>query len=148
MQGVSHAFAANVIPLARIQPAARTLMKLLPAPTTSGTANNFTFNPVGRNQSDQYDIRVDWNLFTADRLFVKYGYARSAGKSAGSLPVAPNPAIETGPFINGTSQDSLASNWTAIVNYVKVLGPTMVNELTVGALRTYLDIYLSAASCR
>jgi len=136
-------FAGNVIPLTRIQPAARTLMKLLPAPTTSGTANNFTFNPVGRNRSDQYDVRLDWNLFTADRLFFKYGYARSAGKSAGSLPVAPNPSIETGPFINGTSQDSLASNWTVILNYVKVLGPTMVNELTAGALRTHLDIYLS-----
>jgi hypothetical protein len=57
--------------------------------------------------------------------------------------VAPNPSVEVGPFINGTAQDSLASNWTAIVNYVRVIGPTMVNEVSAGALRTHLDF-----SCR
>jgi len=141
--GLRVPFAGNQIPLNRVQPVSRALMKLLPAPTTSGVTNNFTWSGVNKNRSDQYDLRLDWNLFTADRLFFKYGYARSKGDSVGALPVAPNPAINVGPYINGTAQDSLASNWTAIVDYVKVISPTTVNEITVGALRTHLDIFLS-----
>jgi len=136
-------FAGNQIPLNRIQKVSRDLMHLLPAPTSPGATNNFTFVPVASNRTDQFDARVDYNLHQADRLFFKYGYLWSKGASTGTLPVAANAAVKTGPFIAGTGQDSLAKNWMAIVDYVKVISPTAVNEFSAGALRTHLDIYLT-----
>jgi len=141
--GLRGVFPGNQIPLSRIQNVSRALMHLLPAPTSPGTTNNFTFVPVATNRSDQFDARVDYNLFKADRLFFKYGYLFSKGTSTGALPVAANPSVNVGPFINGTGQDSLAKNWMAIFDYVKVISPTIVNETSVGALRTHLDIYLT-----
>jgi hypothetical protein len=136
-------FAGNLIPINRIQSVSRTMMHLLPTPTTTGTTNNFTFVPVSMNRTDQYDVRLDYNLFKADRLFFKYGYLWSKGGSTGTLPPRANASVNVGPYLAGTAQDSLATNWTVIVDYVKVLSPTMVNEITAGALRTHLDIYLT-----
>ena len=65
-------FAANRIPLTRIDPVAIKLMDLLPQPTSPGATRNVLFNPAGEQRSDQFDVRVDQNVSSPDRLFFKF----------------------------------------------------------------------------
>ena len=84
--GLRTPFGGNQIPAGRLDPAAVKLFQLLPMPTTSGNANNFTFNPPSSKRTDQGDIRIDQNLFSADRLFVKFEYENTTGTGNGTLP--------------------------------------------------------------
>jgi hypothetical protein len=134
-------FAGNQIPLGMLDPAAVKTMTLLPVPTNLAKSNNFTFNPIGRQRDDQYDIRVDQNMGKTDRMFFKYSYDNTTGTGAGTLPVGPNPnKIDIGQYLTGGGP-SYQRNWSATANYTKVISPSVVNEGHLGVVRNWLSIY-------
>ncbi len=140
--GVRLPFAGNQIPSGRLDPAAGKLFQLLPAPTNSAASNNFAFSPPSSKRVDQFDIRLDQNLFAADRLFFKLDYENTTGIGNGTLPAASNPIVPVGPYVAlgaGFAGNSQMNNWALTTNYVKVLGPSMVNEFRAGVMRTHLD---------
>jgi hypothetical protein len=83
-------FGSNVIPPNRINPTAKALLNLWPAPNTggiftqSGTINNFnTVARTGGNQ-DQVVARIDQDITMRQRLFVRYSHW-----SVKDLPIDP-----------------------------------------------------------
>ena len=131
-------FAGNKISAQYLDPLAGKLQSLVPLPNAPGTTRNYIFNPANREQDDQFDIRVDQNLSGSDRLFFKYSRLNTYGVNAGSLPSAPNPIIPVGPYLSGGLITDLG-NWSATLNYVKVLGASTVNEVRLGVLRPRYD---------
>jgi len=67
-------FTGNQIPLNRIDPAAAKLMALFPAPTSAGSANNYTVSPVQNIKTNRFDFRHDLQLSDKDNLFARYSY--------------------------------------------------------------------------
>ncbi len=144
--GLRTPFPGNQIPTSRLDPAAVKLFQVLPTPTTSASANNFTFSPPSSKRVDQGDIRLDQNLFSADRFFFKYEYENTTGVGNGTLPPINNPSIPVGPYLAlgpGFAGSSQMNNWALTTNYVKILSPTMVDEFRAGAMRTHLDNLLT-----
>ena len=133
----------NIIPSTELDPVAAKLMTLLPIPTSDSATRNFIFNPVSRANDDQFDIRIDQNVGSADRLFFKYSYMGHDGVSAGNLPPGPNAIIPVGEFVTGGSEQDLG-NWSATLNFTKVIGTNIVNETRFGVVRPrYDDTYSS-----
>jgi Carboxypeptidase regulatory-like domain len=134
-------FAGNIIPAQMLDPAAVKIMELMPTPSSAANTNNYTFDPEGTQQDNQFDVRGDQNLGAGDRVFVKYSYDRTTGLAAGTLPVGQNPdKIDIGEYLTGGGP-SYQRNWSITAGYTKLLGPTMVNEANVGVLRNWLEIY-------
>jgi hypothetical protein len=67
-------FSGNQIPLNRFDPAAAQLLALFPAPTSAGTANNYTVSPVQNVKTNRFDFRHDLQLSDKDNLFARYSY--------------------------------------------------------------------------
>ncbi len=62
-------FPNNTIPASRIDPVARTLIDLYPAPQTAGIANNFLYNAPRVQDMKRWDVRIDANAGTKDNVF-------------------------------------------------------------------------------
>ena len=78
-------FPGNVIPADRIDTVARNILtQLYPEPNTSGTRqasgqtiNNYLINPIKERQDNQFDVKVDHNLSTANRFFARYSFQKT-----------------------------------------------------------------------
>lgn len=132
-------FPGNLIPASRLDPAARKLFGLLPAPTSPAATRNFVYNPVLSQRTDQFDGRVDQNLGSSDRFFAKYSFDDTSLIQPGLLPSPSSPGVPIGPYLSadGTSTATTVPlrNQSLTLNYVKVVGPSLVNEARVGVVR-------------
>ncbi len=87
-------FTGNIIPPERIDLVARNILaQLYPEPNTTGTRqangqiiNNYLLNPVKHRNDNQGDFKVDQNLSTANRFFVRYSYQKVHRLQPASLP--------------------------------------------------------------
>jgi hypothetical protein len=133
-------FPGNQIPQSMLDPAAVKLTQLLPTPTSAASSNNYVFNPALAQRTDQFDIRIDHNLGSSDRIFFRYGYDNSNQVVPGIIP-APSSA-NIGPYLstgsNGTTTPLV--NQSATLGYTKVLGPRTVLEAHVGVVRWNANI--------
>jgi hypothetical protein len=121
------------------------MFQLLPAPNQPGTVNNYIWTPPGSQTVNQFDVRVDENLGTSDRLFVKFSDDLSTGSGPGTLPPAANPIVPVAQYIalgGGFAGTSTMRDWSLTTNYVKIFGANLVNELRAGAVREYLNNFL------
>ncbi len=84
-------FAGNKVPLGRIDPVAAAVIALYPLPNTVGNAttnqNNYIFSGKSITNGDKYDIRVDSNLDSKTRMFVRYSRQQDTRLGVGSLPL-------------------------------------------------------------
>src|ERR1700760_2251716 len=127
-----NAFPGNQIPQSMLDPAAVRLIQLLPTPTSGASSNNYVFNPALTQRTDQFDVRIDQNLGSSDRVFFRYGYDNSNQVVPGIIPAPASANI--GPYLstgaNGTTTPLV--NQSATLGYTKVLGPTTVLEAHAG----------------
>src|SRR5689334_14555271 len=87
-------FPGNIIPADRIDSVARNILnQLYPEPNTTGTRqsngqtiNNYLLNPIKHRNDNQGDVKVDQNLSTANRFFVRYSYQKVHRLQPASLP--------------------------------------------------------------
>lgn len=137
-------FAGNVIPVSMLSPQAVTLAGMLPAATNAGTANNFTYVPSQTSRMDQTDFRVDENVGSKDRLFAKYSYDRALLFVPGRLPAPASSPIPIGPFMDSSGNTEISAgpmqNQSATVDYVRMIGPTTVNDVQAGVVRWKLTV--------
>jgi hypothetical protein len=138
--GLRAPFPGNLIPASRLDPAVRKITNLIPLPTSTAATRNFIFSPTLAQRTDQFDARLDQNVGTSDRFFFKYSYDNTSLVIPGSLPVGTNTlGIPISPFLTADGADSgtdtTLKNWSATINYVKVVSPTVVNETRIGAVR-------------
>ncbi len=137
---VRNPFPNNQIPASLLDPAAVKLFQLLPNPTSSRAVNNFIFNPALTQQTDQFDIRVDQNVRSSDRLFFRYGYDNSNQVVPGVIPAPAGAGI--GPYLSTASNGITTPllNQSATLGYTKVIGPNTVSETHFGVVRWNANI--------
>ena len=78
-------------------------------------------------------MRLDQNVGTSDRLFFKYSFDDTAYITARNLPPPANAASGVSPYFSADGTNSSATvplrNQSVTLNYVKVIGPSTVNEV-------------------
>jgi hypothetical protein len=66
----------GVIPASAITPFAAQVLADLPAPTRSGTANNFDSLPRREDVNNKFDVKLDHQFSTATTMFVRYSHRK------------------------------------------------------------------------
>jgi hypothetical protein len=126
-------FAGNVIPQDRIDPAARKIMALLPAPNSSGSAdagngrrtNNYVNDLTNKPQEDEVTFRVDHNFASSSRLYGRLTYYDLFGPGS---PTVPGP-------LNNAANDSNTKGYQVSLGWTQVWSSTLVGETSFGYLR-------------
>jgi Carboxypeptidase regulatory-like domain len=137
-------FTNNQIDPGYLDKAAGLIASLLPAPTSSNAANNYTFNAAQTQDTNQFDVRIDQNMGASDNLFVHYDYDKSDFVVPGEIPSPANSPVPIGPYLatattpTGTSEPLF--NQGATVGYTKVLGNSLVSESHLGLVRWHAQI--------
>ncbi|MGH9722770.1 MAG: carboxypeptidase regulatory-like domain-containing protein [Bryobacteraceae bacterium] len=120
-------FAGNRIPATRFDPITKAIVDLYPLPNVAGREfqpNNFFFTPSDKDDSNQYDIKVDHNFTGKDRTFYRWSIRRDFKQQNGPLPLE-----SFGGALGQTvdlPSDNLVGSWT------RVITPTLYNEARFG----------------
>lgn len=135
-------FVNNVIPTSLLDPAAVKLFSFLPSPTNGNATNNYTITPALTLSDNQFDVRVDQNLRSSDRVFFKYSFDATTQVSAGTIyPNAAGLAV-VGPYLatnaNATTAPVLTQSGT--LGYSRVLSPNTLVEAHAAIVRWNSDV--------
>ena len=118
-------FAGNQIPASRLDPNAIKLLNLYPAPNAPGLFNNYSADPVLKNDANQFDVRVDQNFSEKDNIFARVSYVDNP-----QLIPGPFPGIaDGGSFAAG---DQSATSINSVLSETHSFSPTLVNEARGG----------------
>ena len=127
-------FQGNVIPSDRIDLVASNILKdLYPEPNTPGTRqssngqtiNNYLLNPIKHREDNQFDVKVDHNLTSANRFFTRYSYEKTHRIQPASLPHG-----DAG-FTFGAGEGNIKAQSLAF-NDTHTLRPSLLNEFRFG----------------
>ncbi len=125
---VREVFAGNRLPANRLDANAIKLLNLFPAPNSPGLFNNYTSDPVQRNDTDQFDIRGDQNFSEKDTLFSRVSYVRNP-----QIIPGPFPGIADGGGFGSGTQDS--TSWNGVLSETHSFSATFINEARIGVNR-------------
>lgn len=132
--GVRQPFPGNIIPPSSISDFAKKMQALTALPSNGNNpfvANNLTSVYPTFNTQNKLTIKGDENFSEKDRLSVRWSRQKSFFSQAGGHYGNPRNCDNCG----GTArQDSSVTNVN--VDYTRTLSNTMLNQLTLGALRT------------
>ncbi len=114
-------FTNNQIPIGMIDPVAQALFKsaLYPAPINGQLINNAVNTSANNFNSNQYDVKVDYNISEKDRLFARFSHAFQK-----------NPTINT--FKLFGTDFSEAPIYSDVVNWTHTLNTNILNEFRFG----------------
>lgn len=120
-------FANNQIPVSRFSPFARALLadeSLYPLPNVERPLSDFRQNYRGTSsseeQSDQFDVKVDWNASAKDKVFVRYSQqAHESRPGSTAMPL----------LFSGASDNPF---WSVGANWNRIIGSSIVNDLLIG----------------
>jgi hypothetical protein len=121
-------FSGNQLPATRLDSNAMKLLNLFPQPTASGLFDNFSSDPRIRNNTNQFDARVDHDFSSRDQMFGRVSYAS-------------NPDFVPGPFEGyadgGSFQDDSFQNvsFNGVLSETHTFSPTTINEFRLGYSR-------------
>jgi Carboxypeptidase regulatory-like domain/TonB dependent receptor-like, beta-barrel/TonB-dependent Receptor Plug Domain len=127
-------FPGNVIPPSRIDPVARAIFDLLPAPNSPG-ANNYT-RPDAQitDDADRFLGRADLRLTNSDNVFARYIYTTRKRVLPGWF----------GGIIDGTSSSALADqsmkSHGLVTGWTRIMSPTLVNEFRFSFIKADSDL--------
>lgn len=128
------AFPGNVIPAARISPAAKNVQALYPLPQVNTNFANYTNFGSVKNDNVEYDIKVDHNFSDSDKFFARY-----SGRKTDSTPANAFPGTQAGGRNPGQLGFGATKNHSrqVVVNYVKIFSPRVTNDMHLGWFQTY-----------
>src|SRR5216683_1591557 len=114
-------FVNNQIPKNRIDPVAQALFNspLYPAPMNGQLINNAVNISSNNFNSDQYDIKVDYNISEKDRLYARYSHALQKNPSLNTFKL----------FGTGFSEAPIYSD---VVNWTHTVNTNILNEFRFG----------------
>lgn len=121
-------FPNNTIPRDRLNPISQNILKLVPLPNNPGDpARNFIYNdvPSGRVPRDNVVGRVDYNVGSNDTVFGRYLFDQENFTTPPQLP----------PPANSNGRDFKLRAQGASAHWNHVIGPSLVNSLSVGYTR-------------
>ena len=120
------AFANNVIPTSRMDPVARRMIELYPAPNLPGAANNFRFNTPRNRDDDKIDWRFDYRVTDKHSIFLRHSYLDYYRLEPGNLPL---------PASGGNTATRFSKGNTATLNWTAMVSSSMVNEARIAYVR-------------
>ena len=116
-------FPGNIIPASRISPIARQILNLYPQPTNRDLAGNYLAQPIGQDSLNQFNVRLDHRIASADQITVRYSY--------GYKKIL-EPFAENSQDLPGFGDLVGDRGHNALLNYVRVLSPATTNSLLLG----------------
>ena len=120
-------FPGNTIPRQRWDPVAAGLMALFPQPNfVDTTRDNYLSSPKRARDRYQYDLRVDHNFSTSDKVFARLSRMDVRDDREGPLPLPAVGAPNSETSLNDNQAHSLALSATHI------FGAHLVNEARFG----------------
>jgi hypothetical protein len=125
---IADPFENNQIPADRISPIATAIESQLPVPNfgaPNANGRNFVSQQNRRLNGDQFDIRVDQKISSANTMFGRFSFGNT---------VDPQPGTFEGPLGSGATQVQFSRH--AVLNDAHVFSPTMVNEFRFGFTRS------------
>jgi len=111
-------FAGNIIPTNRISPVVLKLQQYYPAPNLPGLTSNFSVPVPTTISTNQTVDRIDQNIGSKVRLYVRAHWQDESVFGGASIPV------------NASTVPVNTTNYT--VGYTHTLTPTVVNDFRVG----------------
>ena len=120
-------FPNNQIPVSRFSAFARNLFaneSLYPRPNVTRALSDFRQNyraqSASKEDAKQFDIKMDWNASSNDKLYVRY--SKQTHQSRPELTVMPLvfPAASDNPY------------WSVGANWNRIIGRALVNDLLIG----------------
>jgi hypothetical protein len=118
-------FSGNVIPTNRINPTAKALLSLWPAPTNANILNNYVTNYGAGGNQNQNIVRVDHKINDAQHVFVRFSQWNNLNQPADPLG--------TGLCVDRCTE-TMTSKAIAI-GYNHVFTPTLIGNMDVSAIR-------------
>jgi len=128
---VREPFPNNVIPEARLNQNARSLMELFPAATTQTLTGNFFANRGLKDDTDAFDVRVDHHFSDKDYVFGRYSF--SDGRR---FRPSPFEGLADGGGFNDGDEEVITNG--AAVSYTRTISPTLINEVRAGWTREHV----------
>jgi len=141
----------NVIPPNRIDPAAKAMLAYYPAPNATPTnaftqINNFFTNPSGKDSQNEWSVRIDEDLSTTKRIFVRYTSSNQGGGAANYFPntltcsecnTNGNPAGSYSPRGGGSALYVIPKN--AVAGYTWTFSPKTILDFRASLNRQLLS---------
>ena len=118
----------NTLPASLIDPAAAATLALVPEPNfgpPDAEARNYLRIAPRRLQSDQFDVKIDHRLGDKNTMFGRF-----------SLSNATNPGVGSFDGWLGGASNGIDNARSAVLSDTHIFGPTLVNEVRFGFLRT------------
>jgi len=117
----------NIFPQSSIDPLAKTLAALFPAPTPNNTLSggNFLSDPKRSETDNKFDVRIDHTFSARDNIFGRFSY----GVSNNFLPSPFSNALDGGAFQDGYSENSARGLAASEIHSFR---PNLINELRFG----------------
>jgi hypothetical protein len=123
-------FDGNAIPRARWDSVAARMLDLWPEPNFADTTRaNYVSSPADTTLRGQYDVRVDHNVSSRDRMFVRASWMHFSGERRGPF---------SGPGIGGGNNDFARDDNAAFniaLSQTHVFGSSVVHEARLGVNR-------------
>jgi hypothetical protein len=114
----------NVFCAGQINPIAQRLLNQYPLPNTNGgrTTNNYVTTVNTRNNTVQWDQRLDWNPTSKDQAFARISYSHVVGKN-------PQPL---GDVLGGATASNNFLSESAMGSETHIFSPSLINEVRFG----------------
>jgi Carboxypeptidase regulatory-like domain len=127
----------GLIPAAALSAQGINLLGLLPAPNTNGTStkNNFQASGNGINDSDQTDLRLDYQLTPRTHIFGRYDYANY--RLFGGAAFGPGGGVGFG--ITNTTGTSNVQNQSAAAGADWAISPNLLTDVRFGFLSYHVS---------
>jgi hypothetical protein len=135
-------FPGNVIPPDRIDAVGRNVASIYPLPNRAGNFDNYT-STINRSVRDHsFTTRIDHRAGDRDSFFARFSYEKykldaPQGQAACCLetPAGAAAQFDLGPFVAGIQNTRLTTHGAAL-NWTRLFGATVVNELRLGYAKT------------
>lgn len=120
--GQNNVFCAN-----QINAVAQNILKMYPQANAANgkLLNNLIENVPTKNDTFQWDQRLDWNITTKDQAYARYSYLNQI--TLNNLPLGP---ILDGSGYGGERDSNLAQNF--MLSETHIFTPTLTNEFRFG----------------
>jgi hypothetical protein len=104
------------------------LLNMFPSPNTNGGKlyNNYVVNRNVRDNTFQWDARMDWNISSEDQAFARFSYSREPQ----FRPAPLGPVLDGGVFQDDGNMINLGENFA--LSETHVFSPKLVNEFRFG----------------
>ena len=120
-------FANNII-TTPIDPVAAALFAsaLFPGPTGAGRQNNFAYTQAQAFNTNQYDIKIDFNATNRDHIFGRYSHAKQH-----------NPTVNSFALLGTGFSDAPIDN--EVIDWAHTFSPSLLNDARFGINYVKLD---------